>query len=83
MYMLSFSMITPVKNFEPNSKLQIFTHAQTEVRRGKAGLQYSSNNYVLKYNICLGYSALDTGLSCTKKWVWYIYDWDTGSLILM
>ena len=31
---------------------------------------------------CLGYSVLDAGLSCTKG-VWYIYDWDTGSSILI
>ena len=31
---------------------------------------------------CLGYSVLDTGLSCTKG-VWYTYDWDTGSSILI
>ena len=31
---------------------------------------------------CLGYSVLDTGLSCTKG-VWYIYVWDTGSSILI
>ena len=29
----------------------IFIHVQTEVGRGKTGLQYSNNNYVLKYNI--------------------------------
>ena len=29
-----------------------------------------------------GYSVLDAGLSCTKE-VWYIYDWDTGSSILI
>ena len=33
-------------------------------------------------SMCLGYSVLDAGLSCTKE-VWYIYDWDTGSLILI
>ena len=32
--------------------------------------------------VCLGYSVLDAGLSCTKG-VWYIYDWDTGSSILI
>ena len=31
---------------------------------------------------CLGYSVLDAGLSCTKR-VRYIYDWDTGSSILI
>ena len=28
------------------------------------------------------FSMLDAGLSCTKG-VWYIYDWDTGSSILI
>ena len=31
---------------------------------------------------CLGYSVLDAGLSCTKG-VWYIYDCDTGSSLLI
>ena len=34
------------------------------------------------FTSCLGYSVLDAGLSCTNV-VWYIYDWDTGSSILI
>ena len=35
-----------------------------------------------KINVCGTRSSMLAGLSCTKG-VWYIYDWDTGSSILI
>ena len=50
--MFSFSIIIPIKSFEltPNSNsLHLYRQKWGE---GKTGLKYySSNNYVLKYNI--------------------------------
>ena len=48
--MISFSIIIPVKSFELTLNSNSLHLYRQNSGGGGAGLKYSSNNYVLKYN---------------------------------
>ena len=60
-----------------NVSLFAFAPENLVTRDGKSDIYLQRNK-----SVCGTRSSMLAGLSCTKG-VWYIYDWDTGSTILI